>query len=232
MRTAFLDDAQPEAVSHAVRRVLEERGALVSEHRHSRVRFHGYSPGDYSWERSGYVGIYQHLGEPEVMVRLILRAKWPWRLLWAVALVNVVVALATAAANPPGTTWVLIAILTGFALLAAALVYVGTLRPVREEERALLEAFEAEFAKGLPGARVEDEEEREARRLEAELEGELTRRRLERARPLAAKGGRFSLRPRAKEAPAAADEEGADERRARLLARKAELEARRREGGG
>lgn len=225
MRSAFLDEAEPEVISHAVRDVLERRGALISEHRHSRVRFHGLRPRAMSWARAGYVGIYQPQGESEAEVRLRLRARWPWRVLLAVCALNVVVTIATIFVNPAGTTWSVLAILTGLALVAAGLVYVGTLKSVREEERSIMEEFEAAFG-ALPEAEVASDEERELRVREAELEGELVRRRLERARAAQPKPRRFGLRPRDAVQPADADLEA---RRAELLARKAELEAKKRE---
>lgn len=244
MRSAYLDDADPDAVSHAVRRVLEARGALVREHRHSRIRFAGLGDTGWSWERSGYVGLFQRLGEREMEVRLRLRAAWPYRLLWATALVNVLAALTTIVMHPDGTTWVLVAILGGFALLASGLVHVGTLRHVREEERSLMEGIETELAQG--SGVVVGQDARSAADEEAQLAAELEARRLARERKAAPpkpreakaeKKRRFALRPR-KEAPPPAEPEAApaaeetpEERRARLLARKAELEARRREGG-
>ncbi|HUR70010.1 MAG TPA: hypothetical protein VM370_12255 [Candidatus Thermoplasmatota archaeon] len=229
MRSAFLDDAEPEAISHAVRGVLERRGALITEHRHSRVLFAGLKPNTMSWTRAGYVGIYQALGEREAEVRLTLRARWPWRILWGVAVANVAIFLLTVVANPPGTTWSILAILTGLALIAASVLYVGTLKSVRAEETGLMEEFERAFAL-IPDVVLETDEERELRDLEAELEGEIVRRRIEKNRPPPApreKGKRFSLKPRSAGAKDEADP--SDARRARLLARKAELEARRAE---
>ena len=226
VRSAFLDDAEPEAISHAVRDVLERRGALISEHRHSRVRFHGLKPRAMSWPRAGYVGIYQPLGEREAEVRLLLRARTPWRLLLTVCVVNVLLLVLAFATNPPPTAWTLLAIFGGLALLAAALLYVGTLKSVREEERAIMAEFEQAFGQ-IPDVDIETDEERELRELEAELEGEVTRRRIAAARPPREKGRRFSLRPGRKAAPE--DEESPEARRERLLARKAELEARLRE---
>jgi hypothetical protein len=222
VRSAYLDDAEPEAISHAVRAVLERRGALVTEHRHSRVRFTGLRPHKLSWMRAGYVGIYQAVGERAAEVRLVLRAKWPWRILWSVALANVLITLLAILTGPPGTTWSVLAIFCGLALIAAGIVYIATLKPVRAEERALIEEFDAELAR-IPDVEVVSDEERELQALEAELEGEIVRRRLEAARPARVKGARFSLRPGKKTADA--PEESPEERRARLLARKAELEA-------
>jgi len=230
VRSAYLDDAEPEVLSQAVRGVLERRGAMVTEHRHSRVRFGGYRPQPMSWSRAGYVGIYQALGEREAEVRLLVRAKWPWRILWTVCIVNVLVLLLTIVTNPPGTVWSMLAIVGGLALVAATVVYVGTLKSVREDERGILAEFEAEFEK-LGDVDVETDEERELRELEAELEGEITKRKLIASRPAKApkeKGKRFSLRP-GKKADEAADEETPEQRRERLLARKAELEAKLRE---
>lgn len=228
MRAAYLDEAEPEAISHAVRDVLERRGALISEHRHSRVKFHGLKPQKLSWPRAGYVGIYQHIGEREAEVRLLLRARIPWRVLWTVCVVNVVFLLLAFATNPAPTAWTMLAVVGGLALIAAGVLYIGTLKSVRNEERAIMEEFERAFA-ALPDVDVETDEERELRDLEAEIEGEITRRKLVAARPPRAPGtGRFRLIPGRKKS---ADEEEAlpEDRREALLRRKAELEARKAE---
>lgn len=231
MRSAFLDDAEPEAISHAVRNVLERRGALISEHRHSRVRFHGLRPHTLSWSRAGYVGIYQHLGEREAEVRLRLRARWPWRLLWSVALTNVLITVGAFAIGPPGTTWSVLAILTALALITAAVIYVATIKSVRAEESALIQDFEAEFSR-IPDVEVMSDEARELAALEAELEAEIVRRRIEANRSpkeKREKGTRFSLFPKKEKAPSMEEDGSPEARRERLLARKAELEARLRE---
>lgn len=228
VRSAYLDDAEPEAISHAVRNVLERRGALVSEHRHSRIRFHGLRPHTLSWTRAGYVGIYQHIGEREAEVRLLLRARWPWRILWIVAVTNVIVTIAAFATDPPGTTWSVLAILGALALIVAGIIYVATLKSVRAEEKALFDEFEIAFGT-LPDVKVIGDEEREIAELEAELEGEITRRRIEANRPAPvkrAKGERFSIMPKRKANAAAKTDgdESPEARQERLLARKAELE--------
>ena len=250
VKAAYLDHADPAQVAHAVRDVLERRGALVSEHLHSRVRFRGLTPARHTWSREGYVGIYQRLGEREVEVRLLLRARWPWRLLWTVALANVLAVVAILATRPSGTMVFLATFLMAFALLVAGIVYLQTWRPVRREERELMDEMEAEFQRDISGVRVVDDEARALAEAEAELAGEIERRRLARERrehPLPkAKGARFSLRPGRKPEPAAdapappaAAEAGSvlseysdeqlEDRRRDLLRRKAELEARRRE---
>jgi hypothetical protein len=243
VKRAFLDDARPADVSHAVRDVLERRGALVSQHVSSRVRFHGLPGGTrHVWTRAGYVGIFQRLGETEVEVRLLLRARWPWRILFTVAALNLVAAVAVVATDPPPNTWILVAFAGGFALLVAALLHLNTLRPVREEERLLMDDFEQEFRRVLPSLRVEDDETRFLREAELSLEGEVTARRVAKARKSepaparpAGKGLRFNLFPGKKAPPPTppgpreADDapESPEDRRARLLARKAELEAQR-----
>lgn len=247
MKAAYLDSADPEEVSHAVREVLERRGALVSEHLHSRVRFRGLVPARHTWSREGYVGIYQHTGEREVEVRLLLRARWPWRILWTVALVNVLGALAVLITQPSGTVWFLVAFTEALALLVAGIIYVQTLRPVRREERDLMEEMEAELARDIEGVSVLDDEARTLAQQEAELEGEIARRRIERARKAesangASRGGfrlpKFSLRPKRAQSADDAEPEGElaessdaelAAKRQQILARKAELEARRRE---
>lgn len=221
MRSAFLDDADPEAISHAVRAVLERKGAMVTEHRHSRVRFAGLKPHALSWSRAGYVGIYQALGEREAEVRLQLRARWPWRILLTVASVNVAVLVLTILLDPPGTTWSVLAILTGLALIAASIIHVATLKAVRAEEKAIMDEFDAELAR-LPDVEIVSDEERELQDLEAQLEGEIVRLKLDADRPAKPKGARFSLRPGKTE-----PKETPEAKRARLLARKAELEAAR-----
>ena len=226
MQQAFLDQAEQTSVSHAIRDVLEKRGALVTEHVSSRVRFH-LAGSRLEWQREGYVGVYQRLGEKDVEVRLVLRAKWPHRILWTVALVDVLGALLTFVLNPPGTTWFVVAFLEGTALLVAGLLYLNTWTSAREEERALMREFEAEFHTDAVAVVIEGADEREQRDAEAALQGEVEMVRVERDRKAApkperkpARAPKFKLGLRKKE-----PEESPDETRARLLARKAELEA-------
>lgn len=195
MKALYLDEADPDVVSHAVREVLQAQGWFVSEHRHSRVRFYGTPPGaHYAWTRDGYVGIYQPLGETSAEVRVRLRARWPWRILLTVATLDLVACIATFLVNPGGTGWSLVAIVTGFALLVAGLVHVNTLSRVRHEERQLADDFERRLA-GLPETHVEREDARLDRAHEEALEAEVTRAKIERNRPPPEKGRRFSLRP-------------------------------------
>lgn len=250
MKAAFLDEAEPSAVSHAVRDVLERHGALVTEHVTSRVRFHSLSGGSgWSWTRAGYVGIYQPYGEKEVEVRLALRARWPHRILWTVASINVIVWLVTLLVNPPGTTWFVLAALTGLALVVAGIVHLNTWSGVARQEAQLMEEFEAELRKTGAGAAIERDEARRLRDAEAALAGEVERVRVERARkaepkpaktktPKPARSGGPKLSFGRKKDPAAPpqadseaddDDESPEAKRARLLALKAELE-RRREG--
>ncbi|HWH09316.1 MAG TPA: hypothetical protein VNX21_08955 [Candidatus Thermoplasmatota archaeon] len=181
MRSTFLEDADAAVVAHTVRRVLDARGVLVREHASARVRFLAQAPdGRWSWTREGYVGIYQPYGERDVEVRLILRARAPYRLFWGTAATVLLLSALTLLANPPGTTWFLVAFTGGLALLVATLLYMNTWRPVREEERALLAAFEEEFQREGVAAALEREEEHASHAMEADLEAEVERRRLER----------------------------------------------------
>lgn len=180
MRSAFLEDADPAGASHAVRRVLDARGALVREHASARVRFLAQAPdGRWSWTREGYVGLYQPYGERDLEVRLVLRARFPYRVFWATAAVVLAVCGLTILLNPPGTTWFVVAFTGGLALLVATLLYVNTWRPVREEERVLMLAFEEEFQREGVASALEREDEREMHALEADLAGEVERRRVE-----------------------------------------------------
>lgn len=231
VKALFLDNAQPGEVAHAVRDVLERRGMLVSEHRSSRIRFRGTLEGArHTWSREGYVGVYQRVGEREVELRLLLRALWPYRIFWAVALVNVVLALLVIVSNPPGTTWFLVAFLGGLALLSAGLVHVGTFKPVRREEESLLADIRAELVAHVAHERMETGEEREDRLFEEGVLGEVEKVRVDAVRkaeaPAKPAGRRFALMPGKKDAPASPPGESAEEKRARLLARKAELEAK------
>ena len=190
MQRAFLDDAEPAAVSHAVRQVLDRDGrALVSEHVSSRVKFQ-LRPSTASWARAGYVGIYQHVGEKEVEVRLALRARWPSRILGGVAIADVAIVLLTFLLNPPGTTWFLLSVITGLALLVAGLLYLNTLRSVRTEERDLMERFEAELMAESVAPAVETDEQRALAEVEAALEGEVTMRRVAAERKATSKPAR------------------------------------------
>lgn len=253
MQAAFLDDAQPAAISHAVRDVLERRGALISEHVSSRVRFHSLPTGSkHTWTREGYVGIYQHVGEKEVEVRMTLRARWPQRLFWMTALATLLITIVTFVLDPPGTTWFFLAFVTGLALLITGLLYMNTWRSAREQERALMLEFESEFAKDHVAARLVTLEERELQAAEEALEGEVERVRVTQGRknarrppkrerkekaakePKPARTAGFKLsfgkkrdETETQEAPA----ETPEEKRARLLARKAELEAQQQKPG-
>jgi hypothetical protein len=253
VQAAYLAEANPSAISHAVRDVLERHGALVTEHVSSRVRFHALADGSkWSWDRAGYVGIYQRFGEKEVEVRLDLKARWPHRILWTVASVNVLVWLVTAIWNPPGTTWFVFAFLTGLALIVSGLVYLNTWRGVNALERQLMVEFEAEFQKDHVAAAMIDLEQRELEDAEAALAGEIERIRLAKARkdapkpakpakekaPLMARAGKMKLAFGKKKD---ADEEAAPlptppvdeeaQKQARLAALREEIERRKREGG-
>lgn len=244
MQAAYLDEADPGAISHAVRDVLERHGALVTEHVSSRVRFHAMQDGSrWSWDRAGYVGIYQRYGEKEVEVRLDVKARWPHRILWTIATINAVVWISAAILNPPGTTWFLLAFACGMALVVAGLVHLNTLRGVRDLERRLMDEFEAEFTKDHVAAAILTMEQRELEDAEARLAGEIERLRIHKARkdapkparekaPRASVSGRLKLsfrkRPDEPEAPPQ-DEEA--QKRDRLEALRAELERRKREGG-
>jgi hypothetical protein len=134
-------------------------------------------------------------------MRLALRARWPSRILGWVALADLVIAVGMFVLDPilapPGTTWFLLAVLTGLALVVAGIVYLNTLRPVRAEERALMDAIEAELVAGRVAPAIETDEARALREAEAALEGEVARRRVEAARksePKPEKKARFALR--------------------------------------
>jgi hypothetical protein len=235
VKRAFLDEADPQEVAHAVRLVVERRGGLVREHVTSRVRFTDQPKGK-AWLRDGYVGIYQPLGEPQVELRLALHARWPRRLVWLVALADLVMAILFFVLSPEGNAWIVGAALGFFALLAAGLVYLNTLEPVREEEKVWIAAFDAELRQELPETSLEDDVAHELRQHELELEGEIAQRRVTKARknepkpvkqpkPPKEKGKRFALLPKKKDAEAAPPEETPEERLAKLRARKAEIEA-------
>lgn len=199
MRAAFLEDADPAAVAHAIRGELDRRGALVSEHVSTRVRFQSRPADRWSWTRAGYVGLYQAYGEKDVEVRLLLRARWPHRIFWGTAVAVLVLCLLTILIDPPGTTWFLVAFAGGFALLVSTLLYMNTWRGVREEERAIMEGFEAAIRAAAAAGELRRPEDRELEALEADIEGELERRRVKRddqaARAAAPpKAPRFKLR--------------------------------------
>lgn len=237
VRAAYLDEARQEDVSHAVRDVLHDRGALVSDHSSSRVLFRDYRPsGKYTWGRGGHVGIHQHAGEREIEVRLRLRARWPWRLLWISALIGVIATITTIIINPSGTVWSMVAAVTAFLLITTGLLYLNTWKPVWREERDLMDALEAKFEAGFGTDDVESDEERETREFEERLAAELEKRRITEARKAEPKERRgpsftlpkpkFNIRRKDAEAPAAeASEETPEQKRERLLARKAELQA-------
>jgi hypothetical protein len=247
MQAAYLDSADPAAVSHAVRTVLERRGALVREAVTSRIQFHSMPTESVkSWTRSGYVGIYQRVGEREVEVRLVLRARWPHRIFWGTAVVDLLVALLAWILQPDGTTWFVLAFLCGLALVIATLLYVNTWRSVREQERAVMADVERELQTENVAPAVVTMDERALLEAEAELEAEVERVRLEKAHRAAPrkpkeKKEKAPREPRAKlampklsigkkKASDGADKDAELEaRKQELLRRKAELEA---QGGG
>lgn len=244
MQAAFLDEADPAAISQVVRGVLDRRGALISEHVSHRIRFASMESGSaWSWNRAGYVGIYQHYGEKSCEVRLDLRAAWPNRVLWMVAAANVLIWILTFVLNPPGTTWFVLAFLTGMALLIAGLVSLNTWRSVRAQEKDLMAEFEREFEQQNVSPTLLTAEARAIAAAEAQLEGEIARSAARAARKSQPKPVQLKVEKPAKilgasklklpfgkkksddEASAEpASDEDADAKRARLLALKAEIE--------
>lgn len=253
MKTAYLVDADQATVSAVAVEFLKERGALVTEHTHSHARFVGLNPGnERSFPRGGYVGAYRHAGESEVEVRLRISATGPARVFWGVVLVDLIAIALLFAFRPSGTVWVSLGALLYAAFLAALVLYAGTWRSTRHLEQelfaGLVEALESDAA---PEGGILTEEDIEAREFEESLEGELTEAKLKLERksapptpkPIVARSKGSGLKSllgrsgdgRAKaKAKAKADTpaESPEEKRARLEALRAELERKKREGGG
>lgn len=242
MKTAYLEDANQDAVSEAVTTRLKERDALVTVHTHSRVRFEGLSTGErYAFPRAGYVGVYHHTGESDVELRLRLDARLPARLFYGTCVAIPVAFAVLLALDAAAGLWSGATILLGFAFVATLLLYVGTFRATRKLERELFEDL-LSFVRAIPLAprEVVSEEDRELREFEAALEAEVLERRLaedRRSRPVAAApkqqagAARFPFGRKREAAPAPAPDESPEAKRARLLAKREELE-RKRKGDG
>lgn len=238
MKTAYLEDANQDAVSEAVTTRLKERDALVTVHTHSRVRFEGLTTGErYSFPRSGYVGVYHHTGESEVELRLKLDARLPARLFYGTCIAIPVAFALLLALDAEAGLWSGTTIFLGFAFVATLLLYVGTFRATRRLERELFDDL-LSFVRAIPLAprEVVSEEDRELSEFEAALEAEVLERRLaeeRKSRPVAAApkqpGGasRFSLGRKREAAAAPEPAESPEEKRARLLAKREELERKR-----
>lgn len=223
VKRTYLQEADPHDVSAAVRRVLESGGALVQEHVSTHVRFQSLPPQRPAWRRQGYVGIYQPYGDPDVEVRLLLRANWPWRLLWGAAAFNLVLFVVLLAMQPTGTTWYLAAFLMGLLLLVTGILHLNTMHAVRAEERGWMRAFEEELSRALPSAGLVTSDLHVEQEAMEEVEGEIARRRMDERRkhePKPEKGSRFALRPKkdepAAEAAPARDEAAPAEKRAKI----------------
>lgn len=244
MRIAFLEDADQARVAEAVVGVLKDRGALVTEHTHSHVRFEGLDSGsEYAFEKGGYVGVYQHAGEREVELRVRVDAPGPRRAFWWTTGASAATAVLFFILNPSGSLWVSVGTLLWAAFLGTLVVYLGTWRSSWRLESTLLDALVERFrADGEFARHVQKLEDRELARLEDEIEAEILDARLKgrrKATTLAAGGAstdappkeRRGLRDRFRRAPTADAAPSVDEKRARLDALRAERERRRRERG-
>ncbi len=240
MKTAHLEGADQSGVAQLVADVLKARGALVTEHTHSHVRFGGLRPEGFSFAKSGYVGVYHHVGEREVELRLRVEATVPSRLLWVTVVFDLVAALLLFAVDPPSSTWVTTGAFLYALLLAALLLYLGTWRSTWHAEAETFDAILQRLREpGATEGRVRTGEDVALAQVEEAIEGEIAERRLR--ADLAAnpppKPARWSflarlLPKRGARAPAAPDR-GADDaaaKRARADALRAEIERRRREG--
>lgn len=238
MKTAYLEDADQAAVAAAVADLIRARGGLVTEATHSHVRFEGLNPGrEYSFSKGGYVGVYHHVGEKEVELRLRVEASVPARIFWWTVLADLVGAILLFVLGPSGSVWVSLGALMYAAFLAALLLYVGTFRSTWHVERELFQEF-LDRVRELPNVRggVETREERAEREFNEAVEGELAARAVRAERkaqssaPKPAKERRalkVSLPFARKPAPPA---ESPEEKRARLARLREEIE--RRKGGG
>lgn len=261
MKTAYLADANQDAVSEAVTERLKAKDALVTLHTHSHVRFEALSTGEaYAFPRSGYVGVFHHTGESDVEMRLKLDARLPARVFFATCGVIIVTFLVLLATNADAGLWSGLSILLGIAFIVTLLLYVGTFRATRALERALFDDL-LEHVRAIPQAprEVVSEEDKELARFEDELEAEVLERRLateRKSRPVAARSFRRTTEPdvsgerernvtaapkqsigsrfalrKAKPAAPANAPESAEAKRARLIAAREELERRKRESG-
>ncbi len=247
MKVAYVEDSVPERVSAVIQDVLTSRGAILTEHTPSHVRFEGLPwplvpprDGDddaeprppsrsLSFDRGGYVGTYQHTGETDVEVRLSLRAHGPARAFWRLVLVELIVALAIIIWNPTAAVWLVSAAVLYVILAVAFLVYLGTWRTSLTAERALFDLFLVSLreragelaAEDEEGAAVLTERELKLRRFDEEVEAEILKKRLADER----KRGRVAVSPAADASVVEDDADDGDDDDEAVEAKRAQIEA-------
>ncbi|MHB8604204.1 MAG: sulfite exporter TauE/SafE family protein [Thermoplasmatota archaeon] len=192
MKRAYLDDADQEKVAETVRDAVKARGALVTEATHSHVRFEGWNADtEWSFEKGGYVGVYQHTGEQEVRLVARVEATTPARVFWTTLFVETALIvgfflymalssfLGIGSVTLDSTTAILAAALLWTVFLVALLVYLGTIASSRRAEGKLLDGL-LETLRAHPEAAkaVFSERERTVQEFEEKLEGELAKRKL------------------------------------------------------
>lgn len=172
-RTLVLAEAKQSEVTGLVRQELEARGALLDERTSARTVFEELKPPS-GFERGGYVGVYQPMGETQAEVLLQLWARVPRAAFWGSVALQLLLVIVLLATSPPSAVWFLAGLGLWAWFGAVALLYYTTFRGSRELEDELAAALGARFQGA--GLRVVGEEEQLEQRIRERLEGEVKER--------------------------------------------------------
>lgn len=209
MRRAYLEEADQEKVASAVRDVLQDLGARVTEHTRSHTAFTDLEDSEGGWTKGGYVGTYRHVGESEVELRYDVHASFPERAFWSTVALELVVVVGLFLFRPDPGIWVGAAILLWSLLVGSFLLYLHTWRTASRLEGDLLDLTLDEIEDRRLG-QVLTEEERARQAMEDEVKADVLAERLAERREAEAGGPGFWTRLRRRLA-GAADTGGPDD---------------------
>jgi hypothetical protein len=182
MRRAYLEEADQEQIASAVRDVLDDLGARVTEHTRSHTAFTDLEDAEAGWRKGGYVGTYRHVGEDEVELRYDVHARFPERAFWTTVAFELLVVVGLFLVRPAPAVWVGAALLLWGLLVGSFLLYLHTWRSASRLEDDLLDLTLDEIeSRSL--AQALTEEERTMQALEEEVEADVLAERLAERRP-------------------------------------------------
>lgn len=163
-RLIYVEEAEQARISEGVAKVVREMGGVVDTHTPSVVEFEHLNPGGrYSFSKAGYVGIYQRFGERGLELVLQVFAVSPYRLFWTTVVLELLVVGLIFGAGPPIAVWFLASLVLWAALVAAALIYLGTWYSSRQLEAEMLDRVRTEVGRGRSVLTPMELEEKELR---------------------------------------------------------------------
>ncbi|HVL87336.1 MAG TPA: hypothetical protein VM681_04910 [Candidatus Thermoplasmatota archaeon] len=233
-RLIFVDEGEQAKVAEAAARVAGDVGAVVTTKTPAVVEFVDWRPGEGSFARQGYVGIYQKFGDPELQILVDVAAESARRLFWTTVLLELLVIALVFALAPPISAWFAASVVLWAAFVVVALVYVGTWRLSGLLEREFLERLRQEVSRqGAVRTPMEIEEATARARVLAKVRIAQLKKDLRASRPSPSardlfRFGRAATDEGASETERAAQDKD-EEKRQRLLALKRELDEKRRD---